>query len=372
MIDLATALAEYEAWMREHLPVVDEGGVAEKATAIADSAFAFLRGNFPWWLVRWREHERDFADAPAVVAVGDLHVENFGTWRDAEGRLIWGINDFDEAYPMPVAHDLVRLAVSARLAIEEERLFYDPDEAVKDILRGYRAALARGGRHFVLETDDLDWLRRLAKRQLRSNSGFWRRSERWLPSGREDKTAIALLRAQLEQRDGAELLRVASRRAGIGSLGRPRVVALASWRGGLIAREAKALLPSAVCWLRREKGDPLALIRRIEANAIRSHDPCRVLTPKWLVRRLSPESDKIDLRKSLGDDDASRLLEAMGQEVANVHLGTAHEPEAIIAWLDRRPKKWLVEISEVLGDAITDDWRDYVRALKPAKLRNAG
>ena len=31
------------------------------------------------------------------LSVGDLHVENFGTWRDSEGRLIWGINDFDEA-----------------------------------------------------------------------------------------------------------------------------------------------------------------------------------------------------------------------------------------------------------------------------------
>ena len=39
---------------------------------------------------------------PAVLAVGDLHTENFGTWRDAEGRLIWGINDFDEAFPHAV------------------------------------------------------------------------------------------------------------------------------------------------------------------------------------------------------------------------------------------------------------------------------
>jgi len=37
-----------------------------------------------------------------VLAVGDLHVENFGTWRDAEGRLIWGVNDFDEAWRLPV------------------------------------------------------------------------------------------------------------------------------------------------------------------------------------------------------------------------------------------------------------------------------
>ena len=34
----------------------------------------------------------------------------YGTWRDTEGRLVWGINDFDEAYPSPYTNDLVRLA----------------------------------------------------------------------------------------------------------------------------------------------------------------------------------------------------------------------------------------------------------------------
>ena len=50
------------------------------------------------------------------LAIGDLHVENFGTWRDKEGRLIWGVDDFDEAYSLPYTHDLVRLAASAEIA----------------------------------------------------------------------------------------------------------------------------------------------------------------------------------------------------------------------------------------------------------------
>ncbi len=51
-----------------------------------------------------------------MLAVGDIHVENFGTWRDAEGRLVWGVNDFDDAARMPYAIDIVRLATSAVLA----------------------------------------------------------------------------------------------------------------------------------------------------------------------------------------------------------------------------------------------------------------
>ena len=62
-------------------------------------------------------------DAPQVLCVGDLHLENFGTWRDADGRFVWGVNDFDEAAAMPFVLDLVRLATSIRLA---------PDRAVNN------------------------------------------------------------------------------------------------------------------------------------------------------------------------------------------------------------------------------------------------
>jgi uncharacterized protein (DUF2252 family) len=64
----------------------------------------------------------ELSKGPHILAVGDLHVENFGTWRDSEGRLIWGVNDFDEAYPLSYANDLVRLAVSAHLAVEAGHL----------------------------------------------------------------------------------------------------------------------------------------------------------------------------------------------------------------------------------------------------------
>ena len=41
------------------------------------------------------------------AGVGDLHVENYGTWRDAEGRLVCGNNDFDETCPLPYTNDVV-------------------------------------------------------------------------------------------------------------------------------------------------------------------------------------------------------------------------------------------------------------------------
>ena len=57
-----------------------------------------------------------------MLAVGDLHVNSFGTWRDAEGRLCWGVDDFDESYPLAYTNDLVRLAASLKIVIDAESL----------------------------------------------------------------------------------------------------------------------------------------------------------------------------------------------------------------------------------------------------------
>jgi uncharacterized protein (DUF2252 family) len=49
----------------------------------------------------------DIKDLPAPLAVGDVHVENFGTWRDAEARLVWDINDHDDAAGIRYASDIL-------------------------------------------------------------------------------------------------------------------------------------------------------------------------------------------------------------------------------------------------------------------------
>jgi uncharacterized protein (DUF2252 family) len=73
-----------------------------------------------------------------LLAVGDLHVENFGTWRDTEGRLVWGANDFDEVASMPYTIDLVRLVTSAILAKNDGGLAIDAGAAATAVLEGNR------------------------------------------------------------------------------------------------------------------------------------------------------------------------------------------------------------------------------------------
>ena len=106
---------KYERWLRKQCRVV-EADLEKKHERMRESAFVFLRATFFRWAKRVEGICADLAKTPPVLSVGDLHLENFGTWRDAEGRLVWGVNDFDEAAVIPYAFDLVRLATSARLA----------------------------------------------------------------------------------------------------------------------------------------------------------------------------------------------------------------------------------------------------------------
>ena len=141
---------DYERWLKKRIDVV-EPDLQLKHKEMADSLFAFLRATFYRWVSLWQEVCPDLTEAPRVLAVGDLHVENFATWRDTEGRLVWGVDDFDEVARMPYAVDLIRLVTSAILAKRENALTLDASDAATAVLEGYSESLEAGGNPFILE-----------------------------------------------------------------------------------------------------------------------------------------------------------------------------------------------------------------------------
>src|SRR5438034_11833506 len=146
-MNIFKATADFERWLAKRLPIVRQD-VALKHTHMAEAPFPFFRATFYRWIQLWPEVCPDLAKAPAVLAIGDLHIENFGTWRDEEGRLVWGVNDFDEAAQMPYTNDLVRLAVGAELARQGGKLRITTQGIVEALLLGYSAALVHRGTPF--------------------------------------------------------------------------------------------------------------------------------------------------------------------------------------------------------------------------------
>ncbi len=215
-MNIVKATHNFERWLGEHIELIP-ADLRLKHESMAESPFNFFRATFYRWMQLWPEIGPDLAKAPRVLAVGDLHVENFGTWRDIEGRLIWGINDFDEAAILPYTLDLVRLASSAMLAIKEGHLSAKIEDICAAIMDGYRESLAVGGRPYVLEEQN-SWLREIALNELRDPVHFWKRID-MLPKfkGSIPKEARkALDRAMPEPKLPYELRK---RVAGLGSLG---------------------------------------------------------------------------------------------------------------------------------------------------------
>ena len=163
-MDIKSATRRYEAWVRRQARLLPED-IALKHRHMKEAPFLFMRATFYRWAQLWPEICPDLAAAPEILAIGDLHIENFGTWRDREGRLVWGINDFDECFTMPYTIDLVRLATSALLAAEASQLSIDAESACAAILQGYGTALGDGGGPFILE-EEHHWLRDLALGEL--------------------------------------------------------------------------------------------------------------------------------------------------------------------------------------------------------------
>jgi hypothetical protein len=349
-IDEATE--SYERWLGGYTSLVAPD-LRRKHREMRRAEFPFLRATFYRWCQLWPDVAPDERRAPSVLAVGDLHIENFGTWRDVEGRLIWGINDFDEAVVLPWSQDLVRLATSAHVAITNEHLLVRRREACDAILDGYREGLENGGRPFVLE-EQHPWLRELATGQLRDPKTFWSKLTS-LPTERRPEPAAARALARAMPAGNLEH-RLARRVAGLGSLGRPRTVAIAQWSGGYVAREAKAVAPSAWLWASGRSGPARCRIPDIIARASRVPDPTVRLVGDWLIRRLAPHCTKIELVDLPRQRDEMRLLHAMGYETANVHLGTTGAAPRILADLRRRKGRWLHDVTKTFVAALDDDW----------------
>src|ERR1700687_1050480 len=165
------ATESYESWLAKRTAIV-EADLAFKHQQMSADLFSFMRATFYRWIELWAEACPDLAKSTDVLGVGDLHVENFGTWRDKEGRLVWGINDFDEAFQVPYTNDLVRLALSAHLAISSNHLAIRPADACSAILNGYSEGLKIGGSPLVL-AEHHKWLRLTVMNELRDPDKFW-------------------------------------------------------------------------------------------------------------------------------------------------------------------------------------------------------
>jgi len=116
---------------------------------MAAGAFSFYRGtahlfyqdtkNTAAWPVSWYTN----TTTNGVWLAGDMHMQNMGGFRDANGNAVFDTNDFDEGYWGSYTWDLRRMAVAVLLAAEEKGISgTDRQTLVKNFVDSYAAQIA--------------------------------------------------------------------------------------------------------------------------------------------------------------------------------------------------------------------------------------
>ena len=365
-MDIRAANKGYERWLAVQLKgdiVADD--LKKKHKAMCDNAFSFLRATYWRWAETILDICTDLANAPAVLAVGDIHLENFGTWIDKEARIVWGVNDYDEAAEMPYLLDLVRLATSAALAATPRQVSLKAICA--SVLEGYAYGI-EAPEAFVLDRQHM-WLRKRFVVDEAARAKFWQKIDDQYRNRLAEKNPerppspwLKLFAGALP--DASISLTYWRHTAGTGSLGRPRWLGYGLWHGGPLLREGKALVPSG--WTRAHGGGTRLYLNDIAFGKYRAPDPWYAASGNLLIRRLSPNNRKINVEDRR---DAARLLHpdllwCMGRDLAAIHLGARDRRDALRKDLEKRKRRWFRTHVESAAEFVAREYAEWKKSAK--------
>jgi uncharacterized protein (DUF2252 family) len=146
-----------ETILEDHAVRIDQQafGTKEKFDKLASSLFKFFRGTS---LLFHRDMLGEDARMPTVLALGDVHPENFGVMPNADNVPIFGVNDFDDAIYAPFSWDLKRGTAGFMIAAEEEGGYKRKKQKkiARKFLKGYFDGMAHFARY---ETESSEQMR---------------------------------------------------------------------------------------------------------------------------------------------------------------------------------------------------------------------
>lgn len=328
----------------------DPERVAMKFAKMKESPFVFLRGSCHLFYDALPD-DPVLNDAPLAWCCGDLHFENYGSYKGDNRLVYFDISDYDEGALAPCTWDIARLLTSILCGAEALRA--TPAEALAvsgECLAGYREALLRGKalwvepetaggliRDLLVDLRNRDRTDLLDRRTVLANGKRRLKIDgvKALAATEADQRAVAEFIADFaatQPNPGFfEVLDVARRIAGTGSLGVARFVILVEGKGSpdgnylLDLKEAKpsALLPHLARLGVRQPawGDEATRIVGIE-KCMQAMDhaflfPVDFQGRAFVLRGLQPSGDRVAIAKwgkklnRLGD-----VVRTMGQILA--------------------------------------------------------
>ncbi|MBB5425536.1 uncharacterized protein (DUF2252 family) [Paraburkholderia atlantica] len=402
MSDVAKIIASFNAGR-------DPERLAMKYKAMRGSPFVFLRGTCHLFYQRLpRANVLD--DAPHVWICGDMHFENFGSYKGDNRLVYFDNNDFDEACLAPAPYELVRLLTSVLVGAADLKLSRAEALALcHTALDAYGAALAYGKSRWIEAETATGMVRdlfvALASRTRAAHldrrtvlKGKTRMlkvdGKKALPVSDERRAAVVQFMQQFAATepnpDFYRTLDVARRIAGTGSLGVDRYVILVEGKGspdGNYLIDLKQALSSSVSahvtatqpqW-QTEAQRVVEVQRRNQAVSQAFLHAVEFNQRSYVLRSLQPSEDRV----ALADWDGklprlAAVINSMAELSAWAHLRSGGRQKSaiaddLIAFGSRRDWQLpLIDLATQCEAQVAADWKAYCEAYDRGSFEASG
>ena len=410
------------------LMTADPDAFRTKFRKMAADPFAFFRGSACLFYSDVSAGEDRWADerTSRVWIQGDLHAENFGTYMDGAGVLIFDVNDFDEAYVGHFTWDVKRFAASVALMCWQKAL---SDEVITTLIEAFANAYVTQVRWFVDVEDDSSFslnletargavLSALQSARLSTRAEMLDRMTVVDECDRRFRDVPGVVRLDDDERAKVEAAFeryldtipkaqrfrgiaydvkdvVAKTGFGIGSAGLPSYTLLIegfnqaldndvvlSMKQGNVAAPSRVVDDPKVHEYFEHHGHRTAVSQR----ALQAHaDPLLGYTDidgvGFVVSELSPYEADLDWSELTEPDELAEVIEQLGQAVAKVHcvsdtdsdqsLVDFQTEDAIVAAISEDETDFVADIVEfglTYAATVRDDHRHFVEAFREGRI----
>ncbi len=348
--------------------------VARKYAAMRQSAFAFMRGTCHLFYESW-SHDTILASAPRTWVSGDLHVENFGTYKGDNRLTYFDVTDFDETVLGPITWDIGRFLSSILVGSSDWGIApVDARTLALKALVIYTRELASGKASWIERENARGVVKRLfAQVAGRSRTDLLNRfttrrgkrrrltidADHTLPPTDRDRARIEIMLAALGAAAGDQgyftAVDVARRVSGIGSMETPRFITLVEGRGSpdrnvllTIKTSRASSLAHRVTTTQPEWPSEAARVANVERHCS-AVPPAFLQTIDWegesyVVRELQPVDDRVRLH------DWEKHPRKLGDAILTM--------AAVSAWMHLRSGAWRgsASIDELTAFGHSADW----------------
>jgi uncharacterized protein (DUF2252 family) len=340
--------------------------------------------------------------APKSWSCGDLHLENFGSYKGDNRLTYFDLNDFDEAILAPCTWDIARLVTSIFLAFPSNNNDLEQARSLGEIfLTAYANNLIAGKARWVereiaegLVKNLLEEARKIDREEFLEKRTVLDGKQRQILI-KENKTrpvaeatkekikfCIAKFASQQPQPEFFQVIDIAWRIAGTGSLGLERYMVLVEGKGSpdrnyildLKAATESSLAKYVECkqphW-QTEAERVITIQKRMQAISMALLNTVSINGKSYIIREYQPTEDKIELsaERELKDKELKQLMQTFGQIVASAQLRSSGRQGSAIAdeLIDFAQQDWwsteVMKYARDYSQKVAADWQEFCQKM---------